>query len=71
VDGNGGFRLGFEVAFSFGAFHPTIGVNAGANTSLNANVLYFKQTLLELNRSEAKDDPVNHVVQEPEEEGSK
>jgi hypothetical protein len=29
------------------------------------------QTLLELNRSEAKDDPVNHVVQEPEEEGSK
>ncbi len=67
VDGNGGFRLGFEVAFSLGAFHPTIGVNAGANTSLNANVLYFKQTLLDLNRSETKDDPVDHIIKESEE----
>ena len=67
MDGNGGFRLGFEVAFSFGAFHPTIGINAGANTSLNANVLYFKQTLFELESTPSKDDPVDHVVHESEE----
>ena len=45
IDGRGGFRLGLEIAFSFGkSFHPVIGYNVGANNSLNANILYFEQT---------------------------
>ena len=46
LDGRGGFRMGIELSFAFGdAYHPVVGYNVGANHSLNANVLYFKQDL--------------------------
>lgn len=70
VSGRGGFRLGLEVAFAFGeTFHPVIGYNLGANGSVNANILYFKQTLGG-NASEKKDSVEDHVVRESDGEVS-
>ncbi len=44
VDGDNGFRMGFEVAFSFGeAYHPVVGVDLGTKTTFTTNILYFKQ----------------------------
>lgn len=64
VDGRGGFRLGLEVAFSFGSsYHPVVGYNLGANNSFNANVLYFRQTFA----GSSKDSVNDHIVKEPEE----
>lgn len=70
VSGRGGFRLGLEVAFAFGeTFHPVIGYNLGANGSVNANILYFKQSLGG-NASEKKDSVEDHVVRESDGEVS-
>lgn len=66
IDGRGGFRLGIEVAFSFGSsFHPVVGYNLGANSSFNANVLYFRQTFQ--TGASSKDSVSDHIVKEPEE----
>lgn len=69
ISGRGGFRLGLEVAFSFGGtFHPVIGYNLGANSSLNANILYFKQPFSVGKASEKKDSIEDHVISESEED---
>lgn len=70
LSGRGGFRLGLEVSFAFGeTFHPVVGYNLGANSSLNANILYFKQSL-HVGESEKKDSVEDHVIRESEEEVS-
>lgn len=68
LSGRGGFRLGLEVSFAFGeTFHPVVGYNLGANSSLNANILYFKQSF-HVGESEKKDSVEDHVIQESEED---
>ncbi len=70
LSGRGGFRLGLEVSFAFGeTFHPVVGYNLGANSSINANILYFKQSF-HVGESEKKDSVEDHVIRESEEEVS-
>ncbi|MDR1760245.1 MAG: hypothetical protein LBR60_06940 [Fibrobacter sp.] len=45
IDGRSGFRLGIEIAFTLGqSFHPVVGPGIGAANTMNANLLYFKQS---------------------------
>lgn len=56
VNGNNGFRLGFEVALSLGeAYHPVVGVDIGTKTTFTTNVLYFKQEFGDDDKVERKD----------------
>lgn len=63
TSGRGGFRLGLEVAFSFGdSYRPVIGYNIGANHSINANILYFGKSFGE--NAPQKDRVEDHLYKE-------
>ncbi len=45
IDGRSGFRMGIEIAFTLGqSFHPVLGPGIGAANTMNANLIYFKQS---------------------------
>ncbi len=67
VDGRGGCRLGFEVAFSLGeSYRPVIGYNVGANSSINANIIHFGKSFGDGDRSSKEDRVEDHVYKESE-----
>lgn len=70
IDGRGGFRLGFEVAFSLGdSYRPVVGYNLGANSSIDANIIHFGKSFSE--ESGGKKDRIEDHVYKESESGEK